>query len=525
MTSDVGQPERRRRIACSLALAAIVAWAFVARSGALAGPFGFGWQLLGAFYSKMARNLVEYGPVNARFAMIENAAPATPDQWIVYSHHPPGMAIATSALMTWFGDGPLPIKSLGVAFALLQVVVTYALVAEALSRRAGLAAAFATAVLPAGAYFSTHGSELGPEAITLALLALLLDERARARDPVRPRRALVLWALAGSVFFAWPGLIVAGFIALRDLFGRRFGRALTFGAAIPVALGLHAMHMFVAQAFATPAGVVARPATFSSLFAHSFLGFSTRMPDVTAAQIQARLLGHVQFLFGWPALGLALFGATIGLAAARWWAPERSVARRAWTTLAGLATFAILYSTPLLQAVLIHRYWLIVALPLVAFLIGAAVHATAVRPIACGVWAAVAVAGGLWITRDVMELQRRDRTPYFQELGDVLRAHVPADQVVCTTANGTECTSYYARREVRGGFDELQLERFLRAGQSVDAPIKGWFALIEPPIDPSDTSHAQLAEFLERTWTSTRYRLEKTGADVVLFDLSRPLAR
>jgi len=168
---------------------------------------------------------------------------------------------------------------------------------------------------------------------------------------------------------------------------------------------------------------------------------------------------------------------------------------------------------------------LIVALPLVAFLIGAAVHATAVRPIACGVWAAVAVAGGLWITRDVMELQRRDRTPYFQELGDVLRAHVPADQVVCTTANGTECTSYYARREVRGGFDELQLERFLRAGQSVDAPIKGWFALIEPPIDPSDTSHAQLAEFLERTWTSTRYRLEKTGADVVLFDLSRPLAR
>jgi hypothetical protein len=525
MSRDKDQPEVRRRIACSLVLVVIVAWAFVARSGALAGPFGFGWQFLGAFYSKMARNLVEYGPVRARFAMIENAAPATPDQWIVYSHHPPGMAIATAALMTWLGDGPLPIRSLGVAFALLQVVVTYALVAEALSRRAGLAAAFATAVLPAGAYFSTHGSELGPEAIALALLALLLDERARARDPARPRRALVLAALAGSVFFAWPGLIVAGFIALRDLFGRRFGRALTFGAAIPVAFGLHATHMFVAQAFATPAGVVARPTTFSSLFAHSFLGVTNGLPDITPAQIEARLIGHVRFLFGWPALGVALFGATVGLAAARWWAPERSVARRAWTTLAGLATFAILYSAPLLQAVVIHRYWLIVALPLVAFLIGAAVHATAVRPIACGVWAAAAVAGGAWVTRDVMELQRRDRTPYYQELGDILRKHVPADQVVYTTANDTECTSYYARREVRGGFDELHLGRFLHAGGSIDAPMKGWFALIEPTVDPSDTSHAKLAEFLERSWTSTRCRLEKTGADVVLFDLSRRSGR
>src|SRR5262249_46046569 len=148
-----------------LALAAIVGWAFVARAGALPGPFGFGWQSLGAFYSRMARNLVEYGPLHARFAMIENVAPTTPDHWEIYSHHPPGMTIATAALMTWLGDGPLAIRWLGIGFALLQVVVTYALVAEALSRRAGLAAAFATAVLPAGAYFSTHGSELGPEAI------------------------------------------------------------------------------------------------------------------------------------------------------------------------------------------------------------------------------------------------------------------------------------------------------------------------------------------------------------------------
>jgi len=518
------QFQRRQRIACILALVVIVGWAFVARAGSLAGPFGFGWQFLGAFYSTMARNLVEYGPLRTHLAMIANAAQTAPEHWNVYGHHPPGMAIATAALIAWFGDGPLPIKILGVAFALLQVVVTYQLVAEALSRRAGLAAAFATAVLPAGAYFSTHGSELGPEAIALALLALLLDERARASDPTRPCSLRVLAAVAGSVFFAWPGLIVAGFIALRDLLGRRYGRAALFGTVIPLAFALHWLHMQIAAAPLAQGGGT-QMSLLESLYSHSALGAVDLMRRYTSSQIAVRILGHVRFLFGIPVLILALGGGVIGMAAARRWAAEGALPRRAWTTLAGLATFAFLYSAPLLQAVVIHRYWLIVALPLVAFLIGVAVHATAVRPLACGIWIAVAIAGGVWTTRDVMELQRRDRTPYFQELGDVLRAHVPADQIVLTTANDTDCTSYYSRREVRGGYDDRALEQFDRSGLSSGAATSGWFALVEPSIDPSDTSHAKLAAFLNENWVGTRYRLEKTGAVVVLFDFSRRSGR
>jgi len=516
---------RRSRIACALALAVIVVWAFAARIGSVAGPFGFGWQSLGAFYSKMARNLVEYGPLHARFAMIENAQPTTSDHWVVYTHHPPGMALTTAALMAVLGDGPLAIKSLGVAFALLQVLVTYALVAEALSRRAGLAAAFATAVLPAGAYYSTHGSELGPEAVALALLALLLDERARAKDPARTGRGGALAALVGSIFFAWPGLIVAGFIALRDLFGRRFGRALAFGAVIPAAFALHWVHMAIAMAPVVPSPATARQTLFESLVAHSTLGVADLLRNFTAAQVQARLTGHLRFLFGLPVLVLAFGGGMLGLAKARRWAPEGAPAQRAWTTLAALATFSLLYSAPLLGAVIVHRYWLLVALPLVAFLIGAAVHATAVRPLAGAAWIVAAVAGGLWITRGVMEMQRRDRTPYFQELGDVLREHVPADQVVYTSANDTDCTSFYARREVRGGFNDLALERFIGAGRSSGASIPVWFALVEPTIDPSDTEHAKLAAFLKESWAATTYRLAKTGADVVLFDLSLPAHR
>ena len=45
-----------------------------------------------------------------------------------------------------------------------------------------------TAALPAGASFSTHGSELGPIVICFSMLALLLDEHARARDPERWER-------------------------------------------------------------------------------------------------------------------------------------------------------------------------------------------------------------------------------------------------------------------------------------------------------------------------------------------------
>ena len=516
---------RRSRIACALALAVIVAWAFAARIGSVTGPFGFGWQSLGAFYSRMARNLVEYGPLHARFAMIENAQPTTPDRWVVYTHHPPGLALTTAALMAVLGDGPLAIKSLGVAFALLQVLVTYALVAEALSRRAGLAAAFATAVLPAGAYYSTHGSELGPEAVALALLALLLDERARAKEPAQTGRGGAFAALVGSIFFAWPGLIVAGFIALRDLLGRRFWRALAFGAVIPAAFALHWAHMAIATAPVVPSPATARQSLFESLAAHSALGAADLLRNFSVAQVQARLMGHLRFLFGLPVLVLAFGGGMLGLAKARRWAPEGAPAQRAWTTLAALAIFALLYSAPLFGAVIVHRYWLLVALPLVAFLIGAAVHTTAVRPLAGAAWIVAAVAGGAWTTCDVVEQQRRDRTPYFEEFGAVLRANVPADRIVLSTANDVDNITYYSRREIRGRFDDRALAQALLAGNVAEATLPAYFALVEPPVDLSDAPHAKVAAFLAKSWPSQRFRLEKTGADVVLFDLSRRLAR
>jgi hypothetical protein len=332
-------------------------------------------------------------------------------------------------------------------------------------------------------------------------------------------------ALVGSIFFAWPGLIVAGFIALRNLFERRLRGALIFGAVIPAAFALHSVHMAIATAPIAPAQGGAQQSLIDSFVAHSALGAVDLLHGFTAAQVGARLMGHLRFLFGLPALVLALGGGMLGLLIARRCAPEGAPSRRAWTTLAALATFALLYSAPLLGAVIVHRYWLIVALPLIAFLIGAAVHATAVRPPACAAWIVAAVAGGIWTTREVVAQQRSDRTPYFEEFGAVLHDHVPPDQLVLTTANGVDCTIYYSRRDVRGGYDDRTLARALRVGISADATLPACFALVDPPVDPNDAPHPQLAAFLAKSWPSQRYRLEKSGADVVLFDLSRRLAR
>ena len=79
-----------RGVAASLA--AIVAWAALARAAGLFGPFGRGWQNLGAIYGILARNDLRYGFVATHFAGVLNPGPAAPSEWSYYMHHPPGFA-------------------------------------------------------------------------------------------------------------------------------------------------------------------------------------------------------------------------------------------------------------------------------------------------------------------------------------------------------------------------------------------------------------------------------------------------
>jgi len=511
-----------RRVRCA-ALLAIVLWAAVLRVEGMVGPFGSGWQHLGAFYSLMARNDLRYGVAETRLAQVVNAEPAPRDQWVFYTHHPPGMSLTTAAVASLIGEGPLAIKLHGLLFSLLEVVLIYLLVAAALSPGAGLAAAFIAAVVPAGAYFATHGSELGPQAIALALLALLMDERARKRAqesaPARPRSLATFAALCGSLFFAWPALGVAAFISGRDLLARNFRRALLFGALIPAALLVRLLHVRLATGhFDDGSGIT----LVASALGHSVVGASTLLVQFDALQVVRRVAGHLRFLFGDLGLAAAALGALLlALAFVRRRRRDDPVGPRAWTTAAGLATFALLYSLPFPRAVVVHRYYLIVALPMVAFLGGFAVHATS--HLAIGRLAALAAAAAIGVTGSarVLHDHRADRTPYYEELGTALRDHVPPGRRVSTTERFSTCLVYYAQREIRGDLGDKDLEGFLAGGGAPALPSAGWFAVVEPSIDPPHARDQELLLFLRRHWQPEEIALPKSGATLLLFDLSR----
>lgn len=504
-----------------LLLALIVAWAAGVRAPLLPGPFGFGWQHLGALYCDVARNFLRYGPSATRFAQVTNPDVAPREQWKLFMHHPPGMGFMTAGVAHWIGEGPLAIRLPCFLFSLLQVLVTYALVSQALSFRAGLAAAFAAAVLPAGVCFATIGSDLGPPALSLALLALWLDQRARERDPARPGAGLPLLALAASLLFDWPALLVAAFIALRDAVARRRRRALLFAALLPAALGLQFAHI----AWATGSFGGGRGGSLVDAFLqHGAVGAASLLAHYPADAIAARAAGHLLFLFTPVGLALAAFG---GLAALPGVLVRRDSAirfsARAGATLAALAMLAVGYTLPFASAVLVHRFWLIVALPLVAFLIGAAVHGTgATRPVLVA-WLTAAALLGVLASRFTVAAELAERTPYYEEVGTLLREHVPSGTLVLTTERFSECLDFYAQRELRGDIDDGNLATFVAGGGGAAIPPRTAFALVDPPIDRKDARCGRLREWLESHFPVEVLPLPRSGASLHLFDLSHRL--
>lgn len=495
------------------ALAVIVAWALAARWPGLVGPFGEGWQHVGAMYALQARNLLRYGPLATMGAGVLNAEVAAPDDWIWYVHHPPGHLWSMAASSVLCGTTAFAAKLPGVMAALLQVVVIHRLVASVLSVRAGLAAALMTAALPAGAYFSTHGSELGPLTMAAGLLALLLDERARARAPDRPAMAGVVAALAVSCLAAWVGVVFAGVIALRDLSGRRFRRALVVAApAVLVALVVMAQNGWVEWRYGD---ALQGGSLLESFEGHGMDGLLRANIDVGFAL--KKLRGHARFDFTTAGAIAAALG-LIGLFVLHW---RRTVESRAagWLALR-LAAVALGYTVPLLQATLMHRYWLLVALPLVALLVGTAVHLAAVgrvRGIATAMLL-LAIAGSA--TLKVWRAHANDETAWYEEAGRFVREQTPPDAQVFTVEHGSSCLGFYAQRSVNGGVSDA----LVPDGPPGDEPLlpsaHPWFLIALPPVMPPADPWAGVAAWLDRWFVPRIAVLDGGRHETRLYDLS-----
>jgi 4-amino-4-deoxy-L-arabinose transferase-like glycosyltransferase len=408
------------------------------RARSLSGPFGFGWQHLGAHYGNVARNYLRYGPRETRFAMVQNAEPAPREQWVYFTHHPPGMGLTTAAAFLLFGDSPFSMRLMGWLASLLQIVAIAYLVRTALSPEAGLAAAAATSLLPAGAYYATHGSDLGPQVLALSLCALWADQKARARHPERPPCVAVLLWLAAAAFFDWPALLLAGALGLRDLVARRWRRFFCFFA---FSLAVPTLH-FLQVRWATGSTGGGRGGTlWESFLEHGVLGAAKIREQLPLAEIPAQLWQHLGTLYTAPGALLAGLGLLCWLCA-RSWLPRPG--RGAGALFVALLILALGYTVPFPRAVLIHEFWMIVSLPLVSLALGGLIHLTRSRRLVhAAILLLVSATLGYGVV-DTWKRQNRDRTPYFKEFGTILRQRTRPGEPILTPEKASACLRYHA---------------------------------------------------------------------------------
>jgi 4-amino-4-deoxy-L-arabinose transferase-like glycosyltransferase len=515
MTASPVPGPQRTRIAAAVTLAAIVVLAALARAAAFFGPFGSGWQWLGAFYGMQARNSLRYGLAATHFAGVLNADRVPPESWVYYVHHPPGTLWSMAASFALFGTTAAASKLPAVLASLALVVVMYFLVARALSRRAGLVAALLTAALPAGASFATHGSELGPVVICFAMLALLLDERERARNPDRPRAALVFAAFLAAALFSWAALSIAAFVALRDLRGRRWRRAALFAAAVPLVLALHLLHVRLATgSFSGGSG----GSLADRVAMHGVTGIEDVTQQFGVGRIVARIGQHLRTLFTIPGLIVAAAGLAAFLLRGRI-APLRDA--RCGGLFLGTLVFALGYSLPFPQAVWFHSYWLSIALPWIALLGGILMQAAGSRRAPATLVAVVLVAisgNAVW---DAHAAQMLERTPDYEEFGGELAARTPAGTKVYTSEPPSLCLAFYCDRELIGNMSDRDLSKLVADRAAVAIP-SAVFALVTPPSPEIRYPRAALEAFLRARYPVVDVALPRSGRALALFDLAHP---
>ncbi len=504
-----------RRAALWWLLGILIAGAAL-RAHGLSGPFGLGWQHLGAQYALVAKNFERYG-LDTRLAMVQNAAPAAKDDWEYFTHHPPGMGWTTWVSFQVFGPTAFAVKLPGVLASLLQILVMYLLLAGVVSRIAGLAAAWSTAVLPAGAFFSTHGSDLGPQSISLALLALWLDQRARRKHPHRPPWLAVLMACVASLVFDWVVFVVAGWIVLRDLFAKNFRRAILFAGFIVAGFTVHFLHV----RYATGSMHGGRGGTLlESFLSHGVVGASKFLTQFPVEYIWRKLQHYPRALFTVGGLWLSAAGLLAWLL--RRFTPAL---RRpgALPLFLGLLVLGLGYTLPFPRAVLIHQFWMIVFLPFVSLLIASGIQAVTRGPRFALVGALALLGMGGLASQTVIARQGRSQTPYNQEFGEALRARTSPEDPLLTSEKSTACLRFYAEREIHGSFDDRKLAPLLVAEQEGPLPDTGWFAVVEPPVDPRDTQSKQVLAYLRQHYVEEEIPLEQTGSVLRLFHFANKL--
>ncbi|MAG55482.1 MAG: hypothetical protein CMJ83_04245 [Planctomycetes bacterium] len=196
------------------------------------GPVEETWHSLGLRQGIAARNHLRYGLGETCGLQYINPGPGSSSDLLLYSNHPPLLALILSGTFAVFGDSLPVFRGTLVFLSMLSVLTLMALAGRVYGPLAGLLSGVILAFFPHGIFWATGGEALGEGINTFFLIGLWGRVAIR---PNSPRAGLLLeyGGYAASALFDWVGFLAFGVPLLDAVISKR-GR----GAVLRSTLGL-----------------------------------------------------------------------------------------------------------------------------------------------------------------------------------------------------------------------------------------------------------------------------------------------
>ncbi len=474
------------------------------RLGNVAEPFNDeGWQQLDAFFAVMARNYVEHGYEELRFAPSTSFTPPADGEWRFYLHHPSFFPLLLSVSFHVFGVHEWSARIVPIVASLVELLAIFAITRRLFGRGAAFFATVLGACIPVTAFYAAFVCQNGPVLMACAATGFALHLRYLDR-PSRGTFALMLLALLLAAANDWPGINTAGMIFLHFLRLRRFGEAALVAANAAIVPALHVLHV----AWATGAASGGQGGSLVHAFWWRTWGGLDHLGG--AGRAFEAIGSNLVLLYTWPVVLLAI----VGLFRIR--SARRPVAA-ASILVVGLADVLIF-----VEGAARHDFWNTTMAPGMLCLAGAGAVWLArrllpsPRPAAAALTvAALAIAAhGGWRTHQRFEALESD---YFEVLATVINEHTePTDKVgTCEWANNA--LQYYVRRPLHGSWTDDLLAMF-----SPDA-IRARCKVVIPEKEFAPHSHDKVFALLAKRFPHEVVETEACGK-VYVFDVG-PLAR
>lgn len=173
----------------------------------------------GLWISAAVANYQRYGAFDLRLLQVLNYAPATPDTYAYYVHHPPLITWSVALAAVPLGLNETAARFVAASFSLVSIAGFYVLCRRLIGANRAALAVVLYVLTPMVAYYGRMPNHEAPALAILMLFAAIMANWQR-----KPKRSR-WWVLAALIWLAawtaWSAVIIAGMFGLVSLLCHR----------------------------------------------------------------------------------------------------------------------------------------------------------------------------------------------------------------------------------------------------------------------------------------------------------------